>query len=341
MEGSVNLGIIYHFLGALAAASFYIPIAKIKNWRWEISWFINGIASWIVMPTLVTFLIIPDTLSFLLDVKFNDMFKTYIFGALWGVGGLTFGMTLRYLGLSVGYGVAIGITLVVGTLTPVLLNGTIMEIISTTTGLFAILGVIIAVMGIGVTSLAGYKKEQSTKKTNSEFNLKKGIIIAIVCGVMSSFMAFAIEAGAPIQELAIEYGIDPLYQVMPSYIFIMLGGFTTNTLYCLFQANKNNSVSEILNDKTDRNKNIVLAFTGGIIWYMQFFFYGWGHVELVNSELGFVSWTFHMSMLVLCGGIFGFVLKEWIEVPKKTKLTQVSGMMILVLSTLIIGIGAS
>lgn len=341
MEYSVNLGVFYHLLGAAAAASFYIPIGLIKNWKWEISWFINGVASWIIMPILVTSILIPDLFGFLSEISTDTMFKTYIYGVLWGVGGLTFGMTLRYLGLSVGYGVAIGITLIVGTLTPIVLNGTIQQIISSSAGLWALFGVFVAVVGIAIMSKAGHKKETDSGQKNDEFNIKKGLIIAVVCGVMSSFMAFAIEAGTPIQELALQYGVDPLYQIMPSYIFIMLGGFTTNAIFCFYQANKNNSIADVKNDPTDRLKNVLLCTAGGILWYMQFFFYGWGHVQLVGVELGFVSWTFHMSMLVLFGGVFGVILKEWVQAPKIARTYQFMGMFVIVLSTFIIGIGAN
>ena len=338
MDASITLGIFYHLLGALAAASFYIPINRVKNWQWEASWLVNGIASWLVMPLLVSSLLLPDVGAFFAAIPTAIVLKTFIFGALWGLGGLTFGMTLRYLGLSVGYGVAIGITLVVGTLMPPLLDGQLFNLLSSTKGGLALAGVAVAIIGIAVTSLAGHLKEQASGSGNSGRNVKKGIAIALFCGVTSAFMAFAINAAEPIQQLALAQGVDPLYQVMPGYVIIMAGGFVTNLAYCLYKARQNHTFARIRQDPTHLWRNLALSALGGVIWYLQFFFYGWGHVQMVALDLGLISWTFHMSMLVLCGGIWGFLLKEWRNCGTKPLRYQLAGMLIIVVSTLIIGL---
>ncbi len=341
MEYSIGFGIFYHLLGALAAASFYIPIQLVKNWEWEASWLVNGIASWIIMPILVSSLLLPNVVAFYQAVPVDVALRTYMFGVLWGLGGLTFGMTLRYLGLSVGYGVAIGITLVVGTLMPPLFGGKFLQLFSSHAGVIALFGVVIAVAGIAVTSLAGRMKENETGIKSQEFNVRKGVMIAIFCGITSAFMAFAIDAAEPVQRMALAQGVDPLYQVMPGYVIIMLGGFTTNLIYCLIKGKKNHTLQKIRQDPAHFWRNIILSATGGVIWYLQFFFYGWGHVQMTGLKLGFVSWTFHMSMLVLCGGIWGFILKEWKNCSNKPRRYQLLGMAIIVVSTLVIGLGGS
>jgi len=341
MEYSIGYGIFYHLLGALAAASFYIPIQLVKNWEWEASWLVNGIASWIIMPILVASLLLPHVAAFYFSIPIDVVLRTYMFGVLWGLGGLTFGMTLRYLGLSVGYGVAIGITLVVGTLMPPLFGGKFLQLFSSHAGVMALMGVLIAVAGIAVTTLAGRMKEKESGITNPELNVRKGVIIAIFCGIMSAFMAFAIEAAGPIQQMALAQGVDPLYQIMPGYVIIMLGGFTTNLIYCLIKGKKNHTLQKIRQDPSHFLRNIILSAAGGVIWYLQFFFYGWGHVQMTGLKLGFVSWTFHMSMLVLCGGIWGFVLNEWKNVSIKPIRCQLLGMAVIIVSTLVIGIGGS
>ncbi len=341
MTTAANWGIFYHFLGALAAASFYIPIKLIKNWEWEVSWFVNGIASWIVMPLLVVAILLPDVRGFYSQIPAQVLWKTYLLGALWGIGGLTFGMTIRYLGLSIGYGVAIGITLVVGTIMPPLVSGELLGLLSSAKGGIAILGIAVAILGIVVTSFAGFKKENERDNRAAEFNLKKGIVIAIVCGVLSAFMAFAIASGKPIEDLALSIGIDPLYKIMPSFVVIMLGGFTTNALYCFYKARQNGTWKKWRADRTDFWKNTALAALGGIIWYLQFFFYGWGHVQMENAKLGFISWTLHMSLLVLGGGMLGLALKEWEGCTPRPLRLQLYGMATIILSTLIIGLGAN
>lgn len=336
---SVILGIFYHSIGALAASTFYIPIKFIKNWSWEVSWIINGIGSWLIMPILVAFLLIHDLSGFYVQIPSDVLFKTYIFGALWGMGGLTFGLTLRYLGISLGYGVAIGITLIVGTMLPPILNLTIFNLIASTKGVIAIFGVFVALLGVIIVSIAGHKKELETNVKNEEFNVKKGLLIAVFCGITSSFMAFAIEAGQPIQDLALKVGVDPLYQIVPSYVFIMLGGLTTNAIYCVYMMMRNDSFSDVL--RPNFTKNTILALLAGTIWYLQFFFYGWGHVQMVGVGIGFVSWTLHMSLLVLFGSIAGVLLKEWVEATRKSLNTLTVGILSIIVSTMIIGLGGS
>lgn len=338
MDASTGFGIFYHLLGALAAASFYIPLRLVKNWQWEASWLVNGVASWIIMPGLVASLLLPDVFAFYASIPPEVVGKTFLFGALWGLGGLTFGMTLRYLGLSVGYGVAIGITLVVGTLMPPLLEGTLGAFMATRKGMMALVGVAVAVAGIAVTSFAGQLKESQSGEPSAERNIKKGIAIALFCGITSAFMAFAINAAEPIQQLALQQGVDPLYQVMPGYVIIMAGGFTTNLLYCLFKAHQHQTWQAIRRNPTHLWRNLALSSLGGVIWYLQFFFYGWGHVQLNAVNLGIVSWMFHMSMLVLCGGVWGFLLREWHGCGGRPLRFQLAGMATIVVSTLIIGI---
>lgn len=338
MDASISLGILYHLFGALAAASFYIPLRLVKNWKWEASWLINGIASWIIMPMVIAALLLPNVGAFFASIPSAIVLKTFIFGALWGLGGLTFGMTLRYLGLSVGYGVAIGVTLVIGTLLPPLLDGTLATLVQNYKGLMALAGVVVAVMGIAITSLAGYLKEQKLGSDNGELNIKKGVLIALFCGVTSAFMAFAINAAEPIQALALSAGVDPLYQIMPGYVIIMAGGFATNFVYCLYKAYQNKTFTSIKRNPSHLWRNLALSAFAGVIWYMQFFFYGWGHVQMDALGLGFISWTFHMSMLVLCGGLWGFILKEWQGSGGKPLAYQVTGMLVIVLSTMMIGL---
>lgn len=338
METSIGLGVAYHLIGALAAASFYIPITLIKNWNWEVSWLINGIASWVIMPVLVSALLLPDLITFYAAIPLVTMSKTFTYGALWGLGGLTFGMTLRFLGISVGYGVAIGITLVVGTLLPPLLDGQLLVLTGTTKGVMALAGVGVAVAGIALTSFAGHLKEKSAGTTSTELNVRKGLMIALFCGITSSFMAFAINAAEPIQQMALAQGVDPLYQVMPGYVVIMAGGFTTNLIYCLYQMWRNRTLNKLRQDPTHRLRNTMLSVLAGVVWYLQFFFYGWGHVQMTALQLGFVSWTFHMSMLVLCGGVWGFLLKEWQGCAGRPLRYQLTGMLVIVASTMIIGI---
>lgn len=341
MSSSILLGIFWHFIGATSAACFYAPLKKVTNWSWETMWSIAGLFSWVLLPWIISYFLLPDFWHYYQSFNLSTLLPVFLFGAMWGIGNISYGLTMRYLGISMGIGVAIGITLIVGTLMTPILQGKFIQLLSTIGGKMTILGVIIAVIGVAVVSYAGLLKEKMMGVTNEEFNLKKGLLLAIMCGIFSAGMSFAMSWATPMQYKAIELGVNPLYSALPSYVVIMGGGAIINLGYCairlLFKPN--------LSFKKDLSvpfslliTNIIFAAMGGIMWYLQFFFYAWGHAN-IPTEYGFISWMLHMSFYVLCGGIVGLILKEWKNTGKRPTRVLCIGCLIIVLATNIVGLG--
>jgi L-rhamnose-H+ transport protein len=328
-------------LGAASAASFYAPIGRVKRWTWETTWAVAGVFSWVLLPICVSLFLLPHFWDFYASLDSSVVLKTFLFGCMWGVGNVSYGLTMRYLGMSLGIGVAIGVTLVVGTLMPPLIHGHAHELVHTHGGLLTLLGIAVALLGIVMVSAAGHRKEIALGAETREFDLKKGLLLAVLCGIFSSGMSFAIDAGQPIQAAALAIGVKQLYAALPSYVIIMGGGGLVNFIYCFSRL----IVKKDLSLKSDLAqpgpvlfKNGSLAATGGIMWYLQFFFYAWGAANIPVSY-AYVNWMLHMSGYVLFGGIVGLALGEWADVGSKPIRMLWAGMLIIIAAANIVGLG--
>src|SRR3954452_7945135 len=222
---SILAGIGWHMVGAASAASFYAPIEKVKKWSWETTWAVAGFFSWILLPIGVSLLLLPNFGAFYSSIPTAVLWKVALFGAMWGVGNVSYGLTMRYLGMSLGIGVAIGVTLVVGTLVPPVMDGKAAMLFQTTGGLLNMAGVLLALIGVAIVSYAGHQKEEQMKTGEpSEFNVLLGLGLAVMCGIFSSGMSFAMNAAGPIKQAAENTGVSHLYSALPAYVFIMGGG---------------------------------------------------------------------------------------------------------------------
>ncbi|MFH1941507.1 MAG: L-rhamnose/proton symporter RhaT [bacterium] len=337
------LGIFYHALGGFASGSFYIPFKRVRNWAWEVYWLVNGLFAWILAPWFIAYLTVPNLSSLLKQVPFSELMWPTLFGVLWGIGGLTFGLTMRYLGMSLGYAMALGLTAAFGTLIPPIYLGQFSLIVSRTSGFVTLGGILICLIGIAVMGRAGILKdrelsEEQKMKQIKEFNLKKGIWVAVLAGVMSACFAFGIAAGKPVAELAIDKGTPKLFSNNPVFIFILLGGFTTNFIWCMYLSIKNRTIGDYLKKQdTPIINNYFFSALAGLTWYFQFMFYGMGTTKM--GAYDFASWSIHMAFIIAFSNMWGLILKEWKGSSRATIRTIFLGLFILVISTIVIGIG--
>ncbi len=338
---SIIGGIGWHMVGAASAASFYAPIGKVKQWSWETTWAVAGFFSWILLPISVSFLLLPDFHAFYASIDSGVLLKVALFGAMWGVGNVSYGLTMRHLGISLGVGVAIGVTLMVGTLMPPILHGQAAALFTTRSGLFTMAGVLVALMGVAIVSYAGHQKEVQLSGELREFNLKLGLLLAVLCGIFSSGMAFAIDAAEPMKAVALQLGVNPLYAALPSYVFIMGGGAVVNLSYCFVRlaALKRLSIrADLSHPAGTLLRNGSLAAAGGIMWYLQFFFYAWGQAN-IPQRLAYVNWMLHMSGYVLFAGLVGLVLGEWAGVGGRPVRLLWLGMIVIIAAANLVGLG--
>lgn len=345
------LGVIFHTIGGFASGSFYLPYKKVREWSWESYWIVGGFFSWIIAPTVAAYLTIPNFTSIITNADGTVKSFTFLMGLLWGIGGLTYGLGVRYLGMSLGNSVVLGFCSAFGALVPSIyynFNPTagktsFTDMLGSDGGRLVLFGVLVCLIGIAVTGKAGMIKEtelseEEKKASVQEFNMTKGLIIAIISGILSSFFNFGIEAGKSMADEAVVQGANPLFQNNVTYIVILWGGITTNLIWCMYLNAKNKTFGNYTDTKTPLANNYLFSALAGTTWFLQFFFYGMGESKLGN---GASSWILHMATIILTANLWGLYLKEWKGVSKKAFNTFLLGIGLIMLSIFIVGIGNS
>lgn len=333
-------GIGWHMLGAIMAASFYIPIERVKTWSWETTWSIAGFFSWIVAPIGVSLLLLPHFHAYYAAMGWPVLLRVAAFGALWGVGSITYGLTVRYIGLSLGIGMAQGTNLAAGTLLPPIVNGQFAALLQSRAGLISLAGVAVALVGVAIVAWAGHERELVRHSQQGEFNISLGILLAVACGLSSSGMAFAIDAARPMQQAALNLGMNPYYSILPSYVFIMGAGSLVNWAYCFFRMGtlRHNPITDMRQPASALGRNLALAATGGFMWYLQFFFYAWGQAN-IPGRLAYVNWMLHMSGYVLFAGFLGLMVGEWTGIKGRPLRLLWTGILIIIAAANLVGLG--
>jgi L-rhamnose-H+ transport protein len=387
------VGVLFHWLGGLASGSFYVPFRRVRNWSWETYWLVGGFFSWIVAPWLLASLLTHDLWHVLSQQSASTMGWTYLFGALWGLGGLTFGLAMRYLGMSLGMGIALGYCAAFGTLVPPIAKSlmpsiaekvSLDDLLNSHAGQIKLFGVAVCLLGIAMAAFAGFAKErempeEEKRKSIREFNFPRGVAVASFSGIMSACFAFALSAGRPIAAASIAAGTTPIWSGLPKLVVVLLGGFTTNSIWCALLNWRNRSGYEYLARRLrgvthDRHNesilespldapseemaqqassgssanyggdiplltNYLFSALAGTTWYMQFFFYTMGENKMGDSSK-FASWTLHMASIIIFSTLWGWYFREWTGASRQIHRWITAGIATLVLSTLIIGWGA-
>lgn len=349
----VVLGILFHFIGGFASGSFYIPYKKVRGWGWESYWIVGGLFSWLLIPPLAAFLTIPNFGDIITESNFQVLFSTYVFGVLWGIGGLTYGLGVRYLGVSLGSSIILGLCMVFGAIIPALYydysplagKDAFSTMLAAKWGQTILVGLIICIVGIVICGKAGMRKEKELGSNQNEYKFALGMIVSIVSGVLSACFNFGLEAGQSLATTAnqIWEQANPgqgafLYRNNVVYVVLLWGGLTTNLIWCLILNFRNRSFGDYTNSKSPLIYNYLFSALAGTTWFLQFFFYGMGESKLGN---GASSWILHMAFIILVANVWGLLLKEWKGTSKKTRSTVMMGILIIILSVLVVGYGNS
>ncbi len=357
----VILGVIFHFIGGFASGSFYIPYKKVRGWAWESYWIVGGLFSWLIVPPVAAWLTIPNFTEIIRQSSGSTIGLAYLFGVLWGIGGLTYGLGVRYLGVSLGSSIILGLCMVFGAIIPSVYydffpkqgKDTFSMMTGSDWGMTVLAGLAVCIVGIVICGRAGVMKEKQLSaatdphgmaaKTEYKFGL--GLFVSIISGVLSACFNFGLEAGKPMADAANEIwkGAHPgdgnfLYQNNVTYVVVLWGGLTTNFIWCMILNARNKTFGDYSNKKTPLLSNYVFAALAGTTWFLQFFFYGMGESKMGN---GASSWILHMAFIILVANMWGLVLREWKGVNKKTINTIILGIIVIIASVLLVGYGNS
>lgn len=334
------IGLLIIAVGSFGQSSSYVPINRVKDWSWESFWLIQGVFAWLVFPLLGALLAIPAGSSLLQLWGAGGALPAVFYGVLWGIGGLTFGLSMRYLGVALGQSISLGTCAAFGTLFPALFAG---KDLLHGDGLMLLAGVCITLAGIAIIGYAGslrsrHMSAEEKKAAVKDFALTKGLLVALLAGLMSACFALGLEAGTPVKEAAIAGGVEPLYAGLPVIFLVTLGGFCTNAVYCLQQNLKNKTLGKYVSVSGGvlANNLLFCALAGGL-WYSQFFGLEMGKSFLTGSPvlLAF-SWSILMSLNVTFSNVWGIILKEWKGCGGRTVAVLLTGLIILVASIVVV-----
>jgi L-rhamnose-H+ transport protein len=352
------VGLLYHWIGGLSSATCYLPYRGLKQWAWEVYWLVQGIASWLAAPLVVGLLLVPHART-IVQAAGHTVGFVYMWGALWGFGALTFGLSVRYLGVALGYAIALGLCTAFGTLMPPLFSGELSVIVHTTSGKVILLGVATCVAGIALSGIAGILREHEMdhdekKAVVKDFNFGRGIGVAVFSGVMSSCFACGIASGKSLtlatRAALFASGKSDLWQGLPALTIVMLGGFTTNLVWCVYLLLRNGTLAELWGKqrgnetehadgiKSPLLRNYGLSVGGGLLWYLQYFFYTMGQTRMGKYE--FSSWSLHMASIIIFSTLWGLYFKEWKGTSGRTHSMLYLGLVVLIASTMLVGYGS-
>lgn len=322
----IFLGLLTIAIGSFCQSSSYVPIKRVKDWSWESFWLVQGVFAWLVFPLLGAMLAVPSghTLMEAYGENPTEALLAIFFGVLWGVGGLTFGLSMRYLGVALGQSISLGTCAALGTILTPLFMGTPGDLTMP-----VIVGVVVTLLGITIIGVAGNMRAKTAGETVTEFNFGKGITVALIAGVMSACFSIGLGFGS---SFCFE-DTPEIYRTLPATFLVTLGGFFTNAVYCLWQNGRNRTFSDYGKRSLYLN-NILFCALAGLLWYSQFFGLALGKGFLVNSAtLLTFSWCILMSLNVTFSNVWGIILKEWQGTTAKTKTALVIGLIVLIFSS--------
>jgi L-rhamnose-H+ transport protein len=336
------LGVIIFALGGLAGAVFYLPFKKVKNWAWESYWMVYAVFGLMVVPWALALSTSPNVISVIKAAPSKELLTCYLCGAMWGVGGLTWGLMIRYLGVGLGLAIGCGLCSAAGTLIPKMLKGEFGQLFQDNTGMASLAGVLISLVGIVAVGMAGMSKEkelpeEEKKKAVAEFDFKKGMLVAIFSGLMSAGMGFGLQGGATLEKLAQTTApiTPPTWRGMPVLVVVLLGGFTVNFLWCLFLNVKNKTIGDYTKAGAPLVGNLVFAGVAGAIWCSQFICFKTG--EPAMGPTAYVGWAVLMACAILFSTLLGIFLGEWKGTGSRTRSLLGFGLVLLLLSSVMAG----
>jgi L-rhamnose-H+ transport protein len=337
------LGVALHAVGAFFASTCYTPQKQVKRWSWQTYWLTQASFCWFLLPIIGAMLTIPDLAAVLREAPRSAMLNSFLLGAAYGIGGTAFGISIRYIGFSLTYAIAVGLSSVLGTLIPPMVKGTLGATLSKPGAGWIVFGIVVGTLGIAMTGFAGRLKENdlTAKDTKGEFSLMKGLALSLLAGVLSAVYGFALEAGEPIADVASAHGAG-MWRGNVVYIFSNTGAFITTAIYCFYLHRKHRTLGELVElpagpEKASLPLNWVMAIVTGLFWYGQFFFYNLGHVRMGHYK--FTSWAIHMIMLVLFSNLVGVALREWRACRRLTHSTIALALLVLTAAVLLLTYG--
>lgn len=340
------LGATIHTFGGVSASTCYVPFEKVKQWTWETYWLVFSVFAWLITPFIVGFLTVPELLAVISESPAHVKWNAFLLGAAYGFGGMSFGFAIKHIGYSLTYTIAIGISAVLGTIVPLMLNGTLIDQFEKPGGMILLAGMVVALLGVAGCGWAGFRKENDLNKLSGTgdkvvFNMSRGLSLAVFAGLLSAVFGISLALGQPIADIAASHGAGH-YEGNSKIILSTTGCVVTNVIWFVVLGIRRGTLRELkFNNELPVRKtlmNYALAILSGVLWYMQFFFYGLATVRM--GVFMWASWVIHMSMLIFFSFFVGVIFREWRKVTKMTYAILIIALVVLISSFVIMTWGS-
>lgn len=347
----MNIGILFGILliaaGAFTSGSFAVPFGKIRGWKWETYWMIYSLGAYVIFPLAACLIFAPGFSGIIKSTSSGTITAVFLFGALYGVGNLSFGLALRYLGLSLGYALSLGLMLAIGTLIPPLIDGRLKVMMQGQGGTLLIFGIAVACIGIALSAWSGILKDKQLsdakkQESVSEFNLVKGIMAALLVGITGSAMSMGFEKSLPLSDMALKQGVDPLFTIMPVMLVMLCGTLVTTIFWCfVYLGIKNKSLKNYARAESPKvlTMNYLFGLLAGLLWFGQFILFGMGKSKM--GPFTFTSWGILMALTIVFATVWGLIRKEWKGASLKVYVIMGLSLIIIIASAFMIGISGS
>ena len=337
------IGSLIFALGGLAGAVFAVPFRKIKNVQYESYWLFYALAGLLVFPLILGLATCPACFKVIGGAKPAVLAQCIGFGALWGLGGLTWGLMIRYLGIGLGLAIGCGLCSATGTLIPPIVTGHAGDLVKDAGACTVLAGVVGSLLGIALVGLAGKFKEgelteEQKKAAVAEFDFKKGMLVALFSGIASAGMNFGLQSGGALEAAAKEAGTPAAWCGMPVLMVVLWGGLIVNVAWCLWQNKKNGSFGDYGKMFGGNFAAIVLAGLAGVIWACQFACQKVGEPQM--GDLKYIGFAVVMGSSIFFSSLLGIFMGEWKGTGARTKGCLALGIAVLLVSFCVISYGS-
>lgn len=342
MTANILLGMLIIATGAFSSGSFSIPFDKVTKWKWENSWLTFSVFAYLIVPLIICVIVAPDFINIYKKIPSNNLWLIFILGAVYGLANLTFGLSLRYLGVALGFCISLGLMMVIGTLLPPMIDGRMSRMFEGNGGILLVSGLIVSCIGIGITAYAGILKSRKLEtlkgeKANAGFDLRKGLLAALFVGLAGSSMSLGFEQGSMMAAETVKAGTPELFAKCPVFVLFFAGSLLSTLIWCIYLGIKNNSLGDYYKGEPKTLiANYAMCAFASFLWFINYIFYGMGTSKM--GEFTFVAWGILMSLTIVCATIWGFFRGEWKGIEFKIKAFVWLGLAVLIAASFLIGI---
>ena len=314
--------------------TFGLGMKYMNPMSWESWWVIHVLVAMILFPMIWAYVVIPDLFEIISSSPKDAIYSAMLYGFLWGIGGIMFGVSVPYIGLSLTMGIVMGLAGSAGSLIPLF---QIENATSQPSFPYIIGGLIISLIGVAITAKAGIDRDKLINSSSKSKNILKGLLIAVACGLLSSLLNVGFANAAPIAEKAQEFGVITRNSSLAAWVVVLWGAFIMNFSYAIILLFKNNTWS------TFSLKNSVNAykwsFIAGFCWFAALGVYGQGAALL--GEIGpVIGWPILLGLSLIISNYWAYNSGEWDNAQKPFNKLLI-GLFVLIISAVVLGLGNS